>query len=335
MIFKGATYCLTPVNIPLALLVIGHNALIIHNYWPARVKFVPCLFMGIAVSDILNAQAQLMTSLISILVFAGVCDESVLYRSLYYYMVAGMPGYSTSRICYVALSLTLTVHLADPFRRLNFTRLRTITLVLVVFFTLLHVADMLCAVLYLPALQEIHNEAYVYLMMSIQVPGLITMGAAFQNSFDQPLKPSTAFVDVFVTTAVFDYFIPPLIILVCMVIQVVCLRRDRPSKAIGDLNRSSRHASVTIILTSLLFFLCHTTLFFLIIVWGILVRFDYNHIDDNKVPPFIDQGIALGISEFTLILINAAFYPIILIARKPQLRQQYTALYTRVRLSCT
>ena len=82
-IFKGATYQLSPLTITLSSLVICHNTLIFLDYFKDKAKFVPSLFMGIALSDILYAQGQLVVSVLSILVFNGVVSEQVLYRSLY------------------------------------------------------------------------------------------------------------------------------------------------------------------------------------------------------------------------------------------------------------
>ena len=50
------------MTIPLSILVIFHNTLIILDYFKDRTKFVPCLFMAIALSDILYAQGQLVIS---------------------------------------------------------------------------------------------------------------------------------------------------------------------------------------------------------------------------------------------------------------------------------
>ena len=72
--------------------IIVQNTVIILYYYKDRAKLVEGLFMGIALADILNAQGQIVLSVISILVYTGVVDKSVIYKSLYYYMVTALPG---------------------------------------------------------------------------------------------------------------------------------------------------------------------------------------------------------------------------------------------------
>ena len=157
LIFRGATYQLSPAIIILSLMVISHNIIIFLDYFRDRAKLVPTLFMGIALTDIVNAQGQLILSVISILVFNGLVSELVLYRSLYYYMATGLAGYSCSRLFNIALSLTLTAHLVNPFRRLNTPRIKKILLVLAATLSLLHVSDMVFAILAIEKYHAIKN----------------------------------------------------------------------------------------------------------------------------------------------------------------------------------
>ena len=341
MILKGATYYLSSPTIIISLLVISHNSLIIHDYWPNKAKFVPGLFMGIALSDILNAQAQLVISLFSILVYNKVCSEEVLYRSLYYYMVTGLPGYSCARLFNVALSLTLTVHLRDPFHHLNHTRLKTVTLVLAATLTLIHLADMLSAVLVLvPAYKEINKKPYALSMLIFHIPGFISLDALGCLNNSTKKSPKFCHNASFYPLILIDYIWPPLVVFVCMISQVRLLRRsdDALESSVGldhgpngspafNLRSASRHASHTIILTSVLFFVCHTALFFILII--VAAEYKLRHEETNEVP-WLAQGVMLGVTNFTLLLIYAACYPVILISRKPQLRERYINLFRRI-----
>ena len=334
MILKGATYYLSLPTLILSLLVISHNSLIIHDYWQKKAKFVPSLFMGIALSDILNAQAQLMISMASILVYMKVCSEEVLYRSFYYYMMTGIPGYSCSRLFNVALSLILTVHLRDPFHHLNHTRLKTVTLVLATTFTLLHLADMLSAVLvFVPAYKAINNMPYVRSMLMVHIPGLMSLDvvSCFNNSAKK--SPNFCINASFFPLFLLDYIWPPLVVFVCMIIQVIYLRRsdDALESSVGldngpngsqarNLKSASRHASHTIILTSVLFFVCHTALLFISIIYGAAFKL----LDEETIAvPWRAHGVLFGV-------IYAACFPMIIIARKPQLRERYINLFREI-----
>ena len=119
LVLKGATYDISPLNTILAIHVIIHNTIIIVDYYKDRARLTSTLFMGIALSDILTAQGLLIISGISILVYIGLLDENVLYSSFHYYTITGLPGLSSSRLLNLFMSVSLTVHIVDPFRRLN------------------------------------------------------------------------------------------------------------------------------------------------------------------------------------------------------------------------
>ena len=120
-------------------------------------------------------------------VVSGVVSEEVLYRSLYYYMATGLPGYSCSRLFNSALSLTLTVHLADPFRQLNTPSLKVIVLVLAAILTLLHVSDMVlcCVADFSYHIQEVSTEPFVSLISGFCNPGLFTSAIIYCAPHDE------------------------------------------------------------------------------------------------------------------------------------------------------
>ena len=334
--FKGALYQLSPLTITLSLLIISHNTIIFTDYFKDRAKFVPSLFAGIALSDILTAQAQLIVSVISILVFNGVVSEGVLYKSLYYYMATGLPGYSCSRLFNIALSLTLTVHVIDPFRRLNTPRLKKITMILAATTTFLHLSDIaffnIADLKY--NIQKILSTPYLDLVKWFDIPGGFTAALLFCAPYhggeiqDSRCYNSGLQLDGYTVLAAFllDHILPPLLILVSMVLQVVYLKRALPDTT-SSLANTGRHACITIVLVSLTFFICHIA-FVIVMISGSLV---YRYL--NILPSASRQGNMLGLTEFTLPLINAAVYPIILVIRKPELRQRYINLFRRIR-SC-
>ena len=66
---KGATYDCSPLNITLAIFIVLQNATIVADYFKDRTKFIPSMFMAIAIADMLMAQGQMVLSLCSILVY--------------------------------------------------------------------------------------------------------------------------------------------------------------------------------------------------------------------------------------------------------------------------
>jgi hypothetical protein len=341
ILFKGAFYQLSPLTITLSILIICHNIIIFMDYFKDRAKFVPSLFMAIALSDILNAQAQLVLSVLSILVFNGIVSDGILYRSLYYYMATGLPGYTCSRVFNVALSLTLTVHLVDPFRPINNSRLKKITLAISVIFTYLHLLDMVAFGVYdfENYLQYFGSTPFAHLALWFYLPGFVSGATVYCAPTHKSPESSKCygrrFNDEFSSgfmglLSMLNFIVPPFLMLVCMLIQVVYLRRGI-SEGPSPLTSASHHASITIVMVSLLYFVSHITFLIMVIVWWIV---GFLNLDMDEIPSLIHQGNAAGFTEFTLPLIFAALYPIILITRKPDLRQRYNTLYTRIMSCC-
>ena len=254
-------------------------------------------------------------------------------------MATGLPGYSCSKLFNIALSLTLTVHLVNPFLRLNNSRLRTIVLVFAAILAFLHLSDMVCGLVLDVKyhIQEMMTEPFVNLLTWFNIPGIVTTAAIYCGppdgipedsrcyGYDYSRNSDATFVGTLFT---FNFVMPPLLILVCMIIQVVYLRRSI-SEDVSPLTSASRHASITIIMVSLLFFISHVTFLMVAIIWAAFIGFVNQ--DPDKIPSLIHQGNAIGATEFTLPLLYAAFYPIILITRKPELRRRYYSFYRRIR----
>ena len=332
IISKGGIYQLSPLTIFLSLVVISHNSIIIMDYYKDRTKFVPCLFMGIALSDMLYAQGLLVMSIISILVYNEVVREDVLYRSLYYFMVTGLPGYTCSRLFNCVLSLTLTVHLLKPFSRFRSTRLKVSIVVLAVILSLLHVSDMVFAVTYMKLYEKGNSEPFLQLALVCNIPGLITGVALICVPSDGNLDHSqcnSPHVSTLLAAGIYviQFILPPLLILVCMVIQVVSLRRDLKDSPPAMI-KSSRHASITILITSLLFFTCHMALLTSLVIWYFVIGFVNQ--DTAKQPSLIHQGNVIGLFDYDLPLFYGAMYPIILMVRKPELRERYKNFYRKI-----
>ena len=173
---KGATYDVSPLNIVLAIHVIIHNTIIIVDYYKDRARLTSTLFMGIAISDILTAQGLLIISVISILVYKGSLEDNVLYNSFFYFIITGLPGLSTSRFLNLAMSVTLTIHVVDPFRRLNTTLLKRSSIAVILVVTSLHISDAISAVIgdYKYHITAGYKYKYVREIEFSEFPGLIT-----------------------------------------------------------------------------------------------------------------------------------------------------------------
>ena len=172
-----------------------------------------------------------------------------------------------------------------------------------------------------------HNE-YVREVAFFEFPGLIstammiclqkkidTRSCIDQLEFYSPLYAVIGILEVFVQVVLV------LTIPICMIIQLVNLRRGAVLISVDK-----RHASKTIMINSLLYFICQAT-FFIIIFLRTEILYDMS------IKPEI-AGLILGFSEFTLPLLYATVFPIVLICRKEELRRRYQQRLSGVIFCC-
>ena len=106
------------------------------------------------------------------------------------------------------------------------------------------------------------------------------------------------------------YVIPCLITLVCIPIQAYYLRKSLSASAISQVSRESDYITVTIILVSSLFVICNIPVFaYALYVWA-------------RYP--VEEPLLNEFVQFTLPLLNGVGFPLIIILRKPALRDRFT-----------
>jgi hypothetical protein len=227
LVFKGVFFELAPVSIPLCVVVLIQNTVLFVDYYRERAKLVPSFFMGIAMTDILKAQGEMILAVISILVYSGVWEIEVLYNSLLYYTVTALPGLNCSKVLNLALTLTLTVNIVNPFRRINTVRVKRVVLIICALVTGLHLLDTMTFLIARAKLFRfnkpdwyMHKMVYWFLLDGFQSPGFVTI-AAVSCARAAPGEPHCGLnhtpIVVFGILAVFLYFAgPPIIMLVCM-----------------------------------------------------------------------------------------------------------------------
>ena len=347
LIFKGVFYELAPVTIPLCLIVLVQNTLLFVDYFREKAKLVPCFFMGIALADILKAQGELVLALISVFVYTGVCNVEVLYRSLLYYMVSALPGVNCSKVINLAMTLTLTINVVNPFRRIDTARVKKVVSSICLIVTCLHFLDTIIFVIaHWKFLKDINVLPYMYdmifyfLMLGFQFPGVVTIMAIFCscNRVDEVKCGYSPHQIIGLSSfCAFLYLVvPPLTVLACMVIQIKHLRGGiQDEEASPLLPNTVRHVSITVLIVSLLFFLCNIAYIANLVMTLSKVYYRITKVD----PPPADQdyvnlGILQGVTEFILPLIYAAVYPVILVSRKPELRVRYRRGLRRVLPCC-
>ena len=110
----------------------------------------------------------------------------------------------------------------------------------------------------------------------------------------------------------FDYSLPCLVMLVCMVVQILLIRRAFIGGSESGQD-TAQHANLTIFFVSLLYFICNS---------AFAIIFSLSHAKILKVE-MRKYKVLLMTVKFTFPLLKAALFPLIIILRKPSMREDY------------
>ena len=311
--FKGMFRDLAPIQIPLSIIVLIQNTVIFMDYYRDRAKFVSGLLMGIALFDILKAQGEIVLSVTSILVYAGYFKIDILYKSLFYYMMTALPGINCSKICNLVLTITLTLNVVNPFRRLNTEALKKVVRVIWLIITLIHISDAITAIIIDKKLASYGDGASLYLftLLGFSIPGINLLAAILcprDNNGDSQCTAQPLRADIVGGLLALLYFlIIPLTVFICMMIQIKYLRRSlqNDEETTPHFPNTARHVSITVFLVSTLFFVCNATFFFGL-TW---ILFHQSIVlEEHSDKYFMDLGIQVwGCNRPRLLLIFVFF----------------------------
>ena len=266
----------------------------------------------------------------------GEAGIEVLYNSLYCFMVTALPGVSCSKLLNIMLTLTLTAKIVNPFRMIGTDRLKKAALIISLVIVCLHVSDTVCiAVYFANGSAKDHVKKYVTIVFVYEVPGILTIFSL--SCFSRDCFPITRHLKnyrLYGVGVVLSMGIPPILVVLCMVIQVRFLKKNLPEDepAFQGPPNNSRHVSIFLFLIFTLYFVCN---FLFCIGWAIhlAVIGDWDS-PMNKHYDHEMQGILSGLGLSTLPLIYAVLFPVILIYIKHELRARYVGYYRSLEPSC-
>jgi hypothetical protein len=308
---RGALYTFSPMNITLSVVILVQNVLVIASYYKDRARFIPASFIAIATADILLAQGELTLSIVANLVYGSMkLDNKYLLYGLYFFQGIAAVGGTCSKFYNVVLSVVITLKVT--LGTANISRVRFVTAVVTVILAVLHFSDG-SAALYLDESERYHvYESYINTISTFVIPGLWTLISL--SCFSGP--NSALCVDPDGSTSWFTSLLftlhvgaPPVIMLLSMLFLVFNISRTPVNET------DKRHVSITVFLVSTLFFICHATLL------GVAAfsYFHFHEADFVKETEFqysyLTRGEVTGFAVFTLPLINAVLFPLILATR--------------------
>ena len=295
--FYSRTYhAIVPFNISLAVFIIVQNSIIIADYYKDRRRIIAIMFMSIAAADMVSAVGELVRAAVGL----SCTDNHDFFIPTWVvqcYISVAMCGYACSIFYNIVLVITKTINMVSPFNRLNTAAIK-ISLVLGSLFWLAvalagNVLDYMskrghhthsCYE------QWVFLEGYWYL-------GVIVVEIFLLNVLHLEADGETfTFWYTFIGNV--EVVLPCLLVLVCMVIQIVFIWKHLSSN-------TAHHVNITVFMVSVLYFVCNGS-------YGIYYFLSKNITNTPEI-----------IMHYTLPLLNAAIFPIIIMVRKPDLRQKY------------
>ena len=332
--FAGALgYNLSPINLVLSLLILSQNSVIIKCYYEDRARFSAAMYIAIAIVDMIAAQGSIVLSVAGILVESLKMDIQNLYYCIYFYQATASFAYTSSEFYSTVLIVVMTCNIYDPFRRINFRRIRIGLVVLTVFFSILCFCDAVLALYadmsgnykFLPlGISEFH----VLLLVFTNMPGVSSLVSLVYIGFHSHTQYTSEHqnkqnLNVFVYLTFIVYFVlPPIVLLLSAILLVAFLRNAVRGHDSTNLTSHVTHVSVTVLLVASVSFLCHSAL----VVMVVITHFKFV-MPDHVIPfSWIDRGRIAGSAEVTLPLLNATLFPIILISRSQTLQDKFIGM---------
>lgn len=222
------------------------------------------------------------------------------------YLSLGVLCYQCSIFFNLALTLLRTVQLASPFFRVNPTLLKTTLLTAPVLALCLTIGDAVCWDRALDSTPTCFHhwvklEAVSYLGEGVAVH--FTEGRELQVVGGVLLHA--------------EYSLPCLLVLVCMVVQLWFIKRGLAGESGQD---TARHASTTILLVSALYFLSNS---------AFVITFTLSRLRVFNLTTKYYKVLLMTV-KFTLPLLNAALFPLIIILRKASLRSELKEMFWKL-----
>jgi hypothetical protein len=220
-----------------SIFILIHNSVILMDYYPDRRKFVTSMFMIIATCDMLMAFGSIFNAVpaIKCIIYPKVPQASWL-DGLYF------PVERTSYICSVyftaVLSVTKTINITDPFRRINKITVYVILLLGTCFWVVISTADFAIGMKSEGPHDPHGNNC------SVQWEKLLNVNSNY----------NIAWMGV-VPWQILAYILPSLIVLVCMVVQMYYIKKALSAET-ASLTVEVNRVNGTVFLISMLFILC-------------------------------------------------------------------------------
>ena len=294
----GFTYTMATVNLCLGIQALLLNIFVISFYFKKRKDTVPLMYLFVSSTDLLTAISALLVSLVLFLQKHST-DASI---------ALVLPAYAIFSVTFkvsVFLNLTVasarTINIIQPFYRIN-NRAWVIAVAVYILgwiiFTVVQIS------LEETPQHESVYDAYLYSPGQYQI---VERAGHLKNE----CRNISLFIGL-------PYLLPSVVVVVCMVVQSHTLLKMQPEKSTNT--DVQRNITVTIFMMTVLFFVCNTVYVVYPITHCIEILqekgFDSETFHDKERKKYMWRFLTGVVAPF----VNAAFNPLILIARGKALK---------------
>ena len=296
---------LSPINLALAVYIMIQNSMVIYDYSKDWKRLSSCLFILIAAVDIGSAFCELARGSVALLCLH---DESMKMETWIYvtYITLGLLCYVTSTFFGMVLTVVKTINIVNPFYRIPGRVLKTCLALFPIIGFVIFVVDtwLMCS----DSIYNLFNPAPCQFGPWMAMFYIQLVGQEMLYELSQGISyPVLIF---------FEFGLPCLIVLICMVLQIVYVKRALGESA-DPRQANANHVTITIFLISLLYFLSVSVYFAFLFYEMNYAQFNFQFVFKSSL------GILMMVAKYTLPLLNAALFPTILILRKPDLTARY------------
>ena len=319
---------ISPLNITIALYIIIQNFVIIYDYHKDWRRISCLFFIMVASVDIGSACLEIGRGSISLLCL----NDPSMRMHPWTFLVCQLFGvlcYVTSTFFVLVLTVVKTINIMRPFYRQNNRLLKIVLFIYPSILLIVCIIDVwaLNDTIGITTGRDDNPKCGVYngpwnTITSIATIGHVTtvlviglMERYFELSDGAAIR-MLHIMDIVV--ALVQFGLPCLIVLVCMVLQMIYIKKFFGGHENPLLNTANQ-VNLTVFLISLLYL--SSVSFYCMVTYPLRLYTD-------QILPMPIQVLL----QFTLPLINAALFPTILILRKPEMRARYRNYIAKVLL---
>ena len=317
------TFCsVDPLNCVLGLLVLILNSILIVHYLKNCQKLTERLFVLIAVADIVSALGHVLPSVAEILYFKySKIGIPTLWNLNLTYRLFGLFAYCCSIHFNVILSLLRTIRIVTPFYQPNLLVLHVIMISYISLLLSLSVVD----VYYFLHSVQFDDEEKFWEDMALPLaefsfPGdsLLAMNKNLQHHLRDTIK---------LICLLFYYILPVTVVVICTIVLVLSVWYKNRHHDNTDTPRfiDWNHVTTTVLILSVLFFLCNGTM---TVTWCVLFAFPIPDLQMMITKSYLCPLIGISIS--TLPLLYSLLFPLIIVCRSQGLRSDIVRIIRQV-----